>query len=341
MERTEESVSTPAAFESFCERIGLSLEDFQRRIVKEVDTSRRELLVLLPRGNGKTTLMAALALHHILTVGRPAVYLAAASRDQARVLYEAARGFAERLPEGEVTLRHLELRVPGGHLRVVASDAPKVHGLTPSLAIIDELHAHRDAELYLALRTALLKRPDSRLVTISTAGYGEDSPLSRLRARALGQPSVERTGALTVAHGPSLGMLEWAVPDDADIEDPAVGKAANPASWITEEGLGEQREAVHELAFRRYHANQWTVAEHHWLPPGAWQACAGEVDISPGERVWVGVDIGGERSASAVVWVNGALPRRLRGLSGRRGRAHGRREGPRAGRDLRGGRGRA
>jgi hypothetical protein len=37
-------------------------------------------------------------------------------------------------------IRHLELRRPdGGFLRVLASDAPKLHGLTPSLAVVDEL----------------------------------------------------------------------------------------------------------------------------------------------------------------------------------------------------------
>ena len=44
-----------------------------------------------------------------------------------------------------------------------------------------------------------------------------------------------------------------------------------------------------------------------WLPPGAWQACVGEPSFEDGERIWVGVDVGGERSASAVVWCNEAL----------------------------------
>jgi phage terminase large subunit-like protein len=42
---------------------------------------------------------------------------------------------------------------------VLASDAPKLHCLTPSFAIVDELHAFRDAEVYIALKTAMLKRP--------------------------------------------------------------------------------------------------------------------------------------------------------------------------------------
>ena len=86
--------------------------------------------------------------------------------------------------------------------------------------------------------------------------------------------------------------------------DAARVKKANPASWITTQALREQREAVAEVAYRRYHCNQWTAQVGAWLPAGAWQACAGEAEFTPGERIWVGVDVGGERSASAVVYVN-------------------------------------
>jgi len=102
-------------------------------------------------------------------------------------------------------------------------------------------------------------------------------------------------------------MLEWSVPEDWDGEDLQPVADANPCSWITADALAEQRQAVPDLAFRRYHANQWTSAETSWLPAGAWQACCGEPEFTDGEPIWVGVDIGGERSASAVVWVNDAL----------------------------------
>lgn len=304
---------TPLTFPAFCERAGLHLEPYQRRIEKAASGPEHELVVLLPRGQGKTTLMAAIALHHLITVPQAAVYCAASSREQARILYEAALMFARELEHPNIVVRHLELRwcdnpsepnVFSRHLRVLAADAPKLHGLTPSLAIIDELHAHPDDEVYLALRTATLKRQDSRLITISTAGQGADSPLGRLRARALGQPSVKRRGAFTDARGPNLRMLEWSVPEDADVTDPKEVKKANPASWITVPGLREQHEAVAEVAYRRYHCNQWTARVGAWLPAGAWQACVGVVEFVPGERIWVGVDVGGERSNSSVVWIN-------------------------------------
>jgi hypothetical protein len=44
----------------FCERIGLDLEPFQRRIAKAAAGPEREFVALLPRGQGKTTLLAAI-----------------------------------------------------------------------------------------------------------------------------------------------------------------------------------------------------------------------------------------------------------------------------------------
>ena len=95
-------------------------------------------------------------------------------------------------------------------------------------------------------------------------------------------------------------MLEWSLPDEWPLDR---AHEANPASWVTHERLEEQLEAVHASAFRRFHANQWPVVEDFWLPPGAWQACAAEYEIERGEPVWVGVDVGGSRAASAVVWL--------------------------------------
>jgi phage terminase large subunit-like protein len=303
-------------FAAFCEQIGLRLEPFQKRIAKAAAGPEPEFLALLPRGQGKTTLLAALALYHLLAVENAAVYCAASSREQARILFEAAAEFARRLEHPNVVVRHLELRfcddperpnVFSRHLRVLAADAPRLHGLTPSLSIVDELHAHVDDEVYLALRTATLKRPESKLLIISTAGMGADSPLGRLRARALGQPHVTRRGALTDARGPHLRMLEWSVPEDVDVSDMRQVKKANPASWISAAALGQQYEAIPRHAFERYHANRWVAQVGAWLPPGAWQACAGETSFEPGERIWIACDLGGERSDSAVVWLNERL----------------------------------
>ncbi len=302
-------------FPAFCALIGLDLEPFQRKIATAASGPERELAILIPRGNGKTSLLAAYALWHL--VHRDGhVYCAAASREQARILYEAAAGYARELAHPNIVDRHLEIRwcpdpnharVFDRHLRVLAADAPRLHGLTFGLAVVDELHAHPNDQVYLALLTALAKRPKAKLVVISSAGQGTESSLGRLRARALAQPTVKVSGSLTDARGPSLRMLEWSVPEDVPLTPRAV-KKANPASWITVQGLAAQREAVPDLPFRRYHAGQWTQVEGAWLPAGAWQACTGEPEFTPGESIWIGVDIGGggTEGDTAVCWLNAA-----------------------------------
>jgi hypothetical protein len=97
--------------------------------------------------------------------------------------------------------------------------------------ILDELQAVTREDIYAALGSALHKRPDSKLVIISTAGQGVDTPLGQLRQRALGLPEVK-------------------------LEDVREVKKANPASWLTAEALREQRERLPDLAFRRFIANQ-------------------------------------------------------------------------------------
>jgi phage terminase large subunit-like protein len=296
--------SEPNKFKAFCKHLDLHLEAFQMKIVRDLFGKRRETLILIPRGNGKTTLLAALALWHLLTRDDAKIAVGAASREQAGVLFDIARNLAANpkiAPKVEITRR--EIRTPNGWLKVVASDGPKQHGLDLTLAIVDELHAHHDDELYIALRTGLLKRPDAQLWTITTAGVGDYSALGQLRARARQLPKVTKTGFLTRAIGPSLGMLEWSLPDDVSIDDMKAVKKVNPASWLDIESLREQREAVHEIAFRRYHANQWVAAEAPWISGEAWDACSAEPVLLPERETILGVDASIRRDATAVAIV--------------------------------------
>jgi phage terminase large subunit-like protein len=293
-----------AAFGRFAAQLGFPLEPFQRKIASAAHGPERELAILLPRGNGKTSLAAMFALHHLLTVERPSVVVGAGSREQARILFEAARDLcAHESIAGRVVVRHLELRVPGGQLRVIASDGGLAHGPTPSLSVVDELWAHAKPDLYLAQRTALVKRPDARLLVLSTAPRSSDTVLGQLRARALaGQ--VTRRGVFTDARSPGLRLLEWGLdPEVDDLDDERLIVRANPASWIGRAALAEQRAALPAPVFLQFHANVLGAGEGAWLPAGSWSACRSSYTVDDGEPVVVGVDIGGARASTAVVAV--------------------------------------
>jgi len=298
-----------AGLVAFCDLIDEPLAAHEKRIARAYFGPAREIAAILPRGNAKTTLAAKIGVHHLLSTPGAAVTIGAASRDQARICFERMRGFAQHpAVEDHLVIRHLELRHPDGDglLRVVPSDGPRVHGLSSTLYIGDEVWSWPDSGLLEAMTTGLVKRHDSKLLVISTAAAQLDSPLGRMRARALAQATTTRKGAVIEAAG-DPHWLEWSLPDEADLDDMRAVKACNPAPWITVADLKRQRAAVPELAFAQFHACRWGIGEGSWLPPGAWQACVGEPTFVDGEDVWIGVDVGGERSASAVVYVNAGL----------------------------------
>jgi phage terminase large subunit-like protein len=138
--------------------------------------------------------------------------------------------------------------------------------------------------------------------TISTAGIGEDSALGILKARALkGKGKVD--GNFTRAIAPNLGMLEWALSLEADLDDMALVKTVNPASWLNEAVLAEQREAVHDIAFRRYHCNQWVAAKAPWINPEVWDACKEEPTLLLTRPTVLGVDASIRHDSTVVATV--------------------------------------
>lgn len=89
----------------------------------------------------------------------------------------------------------------------MASDGAKAHGWPhPTLLLADELWSWADREPTLlgAMMTAMLKNPECRFLGISTAAASLDSPLGRLRTRALSAPNVERKGGVRGRRRPAL-----------------------------------------------------------------------------------------------------------------------------------------
>jgi len=292
-------------FRELCETVGFHLEPFRVKIAGALLGSEREKVVTLPRKNGKSRLIGAFAAWHLLRTPEAQAVVVANSKEQAEIIDRYARQVAMHPSvETEFEPRFRELRGPDGStLQVKSADARRALGLTPTLAVYDEFCVAKDDELYVALRSALL--PGSTMFTVTTAGWGAESPLGRLRARALAQPDVRVKGCLTDARGENIRMLEWMVPEDVDLVDYGKAKQANPLSLITPQWLREQREALHEIDYQRFHLNRWVGRIGSWLPAGAWQACAnGSTPIEPGARVWIGADIGGARADTAFVWLD-------------------------------------
>src|SRR5207245_2405505 len=91
----------------------------------------------------------------------------------------------------------------------------------------------------------------------------------------------------------------WSLAEGADPDDLRAVAACNPLRTLDE--IREQRPRVTDVEWMQFHACVWGVGSARWLPAGAWQACRAVYAVDPGEPLVLGVDVGGSRSATAVV----------------------------------------
>jgi phage terminase large subunit-like protein len=292
-------------FADFCSKLvledgrSMELEAFQRAMLADYFGGATETLILLPKKNGKSTLLGALALFHLISTPDAECVIGAASRDQATILYDQAAGFVRRTPglaqyvDVKRGYREMRKRGDSGRIRVLAADVDTADGVIPTMALVDELHRHRSADLYGIFRDGLGPRA-GRMITISTAGGHEMSPLGQMRAAALSLPTVERAGAHTFASTPdrSYVMHEWALRKEDDLDDLQVVALANPASWQTIPALRARHDSPSMLPWQwaRFACGVWVSSEAWWISAEDWNVLGEESELVPGERITLGFD---------------------------------------------------
>jgi phage terminase large subunit-like protein len=270
------------------------LAPFQRDIVRDIyDGGAHRVYVGMPRGCGKTELVAALGCFELLG-GRchsPVVIVAASSRDQADLLFGCMRQMCKHSKLSaycEVFDSEILLRDAPGRCLKVAAEARTLEGHRPTAFLADELHCWTGAteRVFTVLSAATAKRANSLQVAITTAGSDMTSLAGRLyqHGRKVEAGEVDDPGFL----------FRWReVPKDTDINDDAALREvyAGTESFMPIENVLAARAEHPEYEYRRYFCNQWVSAPERWLPSGSWEACSDAARVIPdGAEIIVGFD---------------------------------------------------
>jgi phage terminase large subunit-like protein len=298
---------------------------FLDRLYRYDPTTRRLVVrrALLGRakGWGKTEFFAAIALERFagpLAPASPNIPIAAASFEQADLLYGSARTMAEEGPlrpfvEAFDTEMQFRDGSPGRLFRVAAA-AGTNDGGRPTAFLCDELHewTGNKARVHIVIGNSLRKRTGGLELNITTAGSDLDSLLGRLyllgRALESGEAPAD----------PSF-LFDWLEAGDGhDLTDPAQLRAAvleaneHADLFGITDGLVSRYYEIPEFEYRRYHLNQWTRADDSWLPRGAWSACEVDaVEFDPAAALFAGVDVALKHDSTAVVVVGRTVEGRL------------------------------
>jgi len=159
----------PAEASTFCnERLGLKLDQWQEEFV---DTPSKRKALVGARQCGKSTAVAGLAVHRMLTKPEFSVVVVAASKRQSTLLIDKCKWMLRKLGfqrlTGDGSNSH-SVRLPNGSTMVgLPCSAPTIRGFTADLLVMDEAAFIPDV-VYAASRP-MLAASGGDLVVMSSA----------------------------------------------------------------------------------------------------------------------------------------------------------------------------
>lgn len=289
----------------------LALADFQKVFIRELYDNphgTRRAYLSIARKNGKSGLIAGLLLAHLVgpeAVQNSQIVSGAMSRDQAALVFNLASKMVQLSP----TLSDLVRIVPSGkrliglplnvEFRALAADGKTAHGLSPVLAILDEV--------------GQVRGPQSDFIdAIVTSQGAHDSPLliaiSTQAANDADLFSVWLDDAAS-SNDPHIVSHVYAAPEGCELLDEAAWKAANPALGLfrSEKDLAEQMKQAQRMpsmenTARNLLLNQRVSTESPFISPDVWKSCGGPVGTPEGP-VFAGLDLSARTDLTALVLI--------------------------------------
>ena len=272
-----------------------------------------------PRGNGKTGLLAGLALCHLLgpeCEPRGEIYSAAYNKLQAALIFAEMKAIIEAVPHfaARVNIQRygkiievMEGEGAGSIYESLSADDKRAHGLSPTLWIYDEFAQAPNTDLLDNLKTAMGKRSESLGVIISTQAANDLHSLSQMIDDALlGEDS---SVYLQFAHAPP----------DADIFDEKIWFACNEAlgkfldlNEFRAQAAQAQRLPSFRAKFENLRLNRRIDANVQFISDPDWMQCSRLIDLPAlaGKPCFAGLDLSTttDMSALCLYWPhNGAV----------------------------------
>lgn len=200
-------------------------------VSKETGLRRfNEGLVVIGRGNGKTTIMAGNSSFGASKDGERGadVFLLANAKEQAALCFEECRAqimaSAAMAPHFRTLRDGIHYDATNSRIMHRASDSRKLDGLNPHMAVFDEIHGYRDFKLINVIKRGMNKRQQPLALYITTMGTVLDGPLMSFYHLF--------TDAMRGALRPDVADRMFAyiceMDEDDDIEDSALWIKANP-----------------------------------------------------------------------------------------------------------------
>jgi phage terminase large subunit-like protein len=274
-------------------------------------------LFAVARKNAKSTLAAAILLYCQCCEQEPGaqVISAATTGSQARIIFNVAKRMAEKTPDlreafGLECWANAISRVEtASTFKPINAKASTQDGLNPSHTGMDEIHAHKTADLLNVLTSAAGARASPLWLYTTTEGYLNPGPWADLRRFAF--QLLEGVFGNDADH--FLAVFFAVDEGDNDFDEskwvkanPLIARNPHLLAAIRKEAV-EAKAMPSKLAeFRIKRLNRQAAAANAWVDLQKWQACSGAVllDALVGVPCWGGLDLASTRDLCSfrLVW---------------------------------------
>lgn len=146
-------------------------------IHKEKKTRRfKEIILIIGRKNGKSSLSAAIALYLLYAEGEssPSLVSVATQREQAKIIFDTSKRYIKHSDYlrkyGKTLISAIETPYNDGVFKPLASDSNSLDGLDLNGVFIDELHAIKDKGLYDVVVDGCGAREEPIIFVTTTSG---------------------------------------------------------------------------------------------------------------------------------------------------------------------------
>ena len=157
-------------------------------IVDKIDGTRKyqEVILIVGRKNGKSTLAAAIGLYLTIADGElgPEIYSVATKKDQAKIIWLEAKKMIQKSPalrkRMKTLVSEINSSVNDSVFKPLGRDSDTLDGLNVHGALFDEVHAWKDQNLYDVVVDGTSSSEQPMIFTTSTAGTVRESVFDRL-----------------------------------------------------------------------------------------------------------------------------------------------------------------
>ncbi len=152
-------------------------------IVHKIDGTRKyqEVMLVVGRKNGKSTLAAAIGLYMQMADGEPGaeIYAVATKKDQAKIIWLEAKRMVRKSPSLRKRMKTLVAEINSefndSFFRPLGRDSDSLDGLNVHGALLDEIHAWKDINLYDVVVDGTTAREEPLVFITTTAGTVRES----------------------------------------------------------------------------------------------------------------------------------------------------------------------